>query len=98
MRTTNDEFKLRSDVQTPKLTKIPRETDQSNFMNKALIAAFQTYRDKWVGILRVEHDEESKGTAEYLQRLAITAGAKATVGIIDTFNFTYSKDYEKAWA
>jgi glutathionylspermidine synthase len=47
--------------------------------------------------LRVDGDDESKGTAEYLERLARTAGAYANVGAIDTFHFRYSSNNEESY-
>ena len=43
-------------------------------MNKALLSAFEKYKNKSLGILRVEDDDESKGTADYLEILGRTAG------------------------
>lgn len=63
-------------------------------MNKALLSAFEKYKYKSLGILRVENDDESKGTADYLEILGRTAGVQIAVNPISQLNFYYSADYE----
>ena len=48
--------------------------------------------------MRVDEDEESKGTAEYLERLARTAGAQTSIGLINQFNFKYTNNFEDSFS
>lgn len=76
---------------------------QANFMDPALIQGFKRFAEQWkgnmtdfdLGILCVEEDLESVGTAEYLKKLANREGVKTIVKDISQLELDYNDNYSK---
>jgi glutathionylspermidine synthase len=67
---------------------------QCNFIDKALISSFNSIKEKlgisFLGILCVEADRESKGTAEYLKKILTKSKLKdVLIDDISHLGFTY---------
>ena len=69
---------------------------QSNFMDKSITHAlsliFKDMKNARIGIACITNDEESKGTAQYLNNLCIQNGLKSSVFDIENFELHYDSE------